>query len=135
MSETPRVDAVVGTFVIDGQRSRMVCEEDAQIIERNLRKELAEARKDAEKYRLISGAKCNSLTVSFNEHAASYVTAKDWIENCLPSNFERVDPEELQRMKDSNSIWQVQIYPNTPIGFNVYYGATLDAAITAAPAA
>jgi len=30
------------------------------------------------------------------------------------------------------AIWRLQIYPDTPIGFNVWHGATLDAAIDAA---
>ena len=33
------------------------------------------------------------------------------------------------------AIWRLQIYPDTPIGFNVWHGATLDAAIDAALAA
>jgi hypothetical protein len=87
---------------------------------------------DAERYRFLADLKCNSLYITKNEHAASYYTAKVWIEECLPESFKYCQKDELQRMKDTDTIWCVQIYPNTPIGFNVYYGATLEAAIDAA---
>ena len=40
--------------------------------------------------------------------------------------------KEVERMKATNTIWTVQIYPNTPVGFNIWHAATLDAAIDAA---
>jgi len=43
--------------------------------------------------------------------------------------------ELIQDMKDANTIWSVQIYPDTPIGSYTWYGASLDVAIDAAIAA
>ena len=37
-------------------------------------------------------------------------------------------------MKASNTIWSLQIYPRTPIGFDVYHGATLGSVIDRARA-
>lgn len=45
MSDTPRTDALVGTFSVDGEKHRCVAEEDCQIIEREL--SAAEAKVDA----------------------------------------------------------------------------------------
>ena len=81
----------------------------------------------------LTTLKCNSLHLTRDEdHACNYVSAKEWIEDYHPEIFEGTDPEELQRMKDTNTIWRLQIYPNTPIGFNVWHGATAEAAVDAA---
>ena len=88
---------------------------------------------DAERYRWLRDFAGNQLYLTRNaDHACNYVTAKDWIENCAPECYVDCDEVELQRMKDADTIWTVQVYPNTPIGFNWYHAATLDAAIDAA---
>ena len=65
-------------------------------------------------------------------HKPNYMTAKEWIEEYQPDWFEEVPANELQRMKDTDTIWCLQVYPNTPIGFNTYQAATLDTAIDSA---
>ena len=81
----------------------------------------------------LSTLKCNSFHLTHDdEHAVNYVTAKEWIEEYQPKDFADVDPIELQAMKDTNTIWCLQIYPHTPVGFNVWYGATMDSVIAQA---
>lgn len=88
---------------------------------------------DAKRYRWIRDLKCNSFSIGRDEsHACNYVTAKNWIEIERPEDFIEVDPIELQAMKDTNTIWAAQIYLHTPIGFNLYLGATLDSIIDSA---
>jgi hypothetical protein len=88
---------------------------------------------DAARYRWLRDLECCSFSLSHDDsHKPNYTTAKEWIESYQPDWFEDVPPDELQKMKDANSIWCLQIYPNTPIGFNTWHGATLDAAIDAA---
>ena len=95
--------------------------------------EVAALKADAERYRWLREEKCNSLHLTRDgDHACNYVTAKEWIEKFMPDDFADDPQDEIQRMKDTNTIWALQIYPNTPIGFNVYHAATLDAAIDAA---
>lgn len=95
--------------------------------------ELAAARADGERYRFLRDMKCNHFSLSLNEDPAiNYVTVQKFIETFDPEWLHDIEPSELQKMKDTNTIWWLQIYPNTPIGFNVYYGASLDAAIDAA---
>lgn len=77
----------------------------------------------------MSSQPCNSLHVSRNDHACNYVTAKVWIEEYHPEEFAETDTDEIQRMKNANTIWSVQIYPITPIGSYTVYGATLLGAI------
>ena len=98
-----------------------------------LERELGECRKDAQRYRWLKSEQCNSLHLSRNaDHACNYVTAKEWIEDYQPEWFEEDAPSEIQRMKDTDTIWTLQIYPNTPIGFNAWNAATLDSVVDAA---
>lgn len=70
--------------------------------------------------------KCNHYHLTRNDdHASNYTTAKEWIEVFSAPDFEDVDPAELQVMKDTNTIWCLHVYDQTPIGFYRWYGATL----------
>lgn len=100
--------------------------------------------KDAERYRWLRDHKCNQLYVDRDgDHACNYMSAADWIAQEIEGDatgntghgFADVTPDELQRMKDTNTIWRVQIYPDTPVGSYTVVGATLDSAIDAAIAA
>jgi hypothetical protein len=92
-------------------------------------------RADAELCRWLRELKCNSLSLTRDDdHAANYMTAAEWIDEHADL-FRGADAAEVQRMKDANTIWSLQVYPHTPIGFDVWHGATLDAAIDAARAA
>jgi len=97
-------------------------------------KEVEALRADAERWRWLRDLKCCSMTVSRNEgHAPNYMDLSEWIAS-QPELYADVKVEELERMKAAGEDWAVQIYPHTPIGFAVYHGATLDAAIDAARA-
>lgn len=63
------------------------------------------------------------------DHRTNYVTAKKWIEEEAPEHFEGCPQDELQKMKDADTIWTLQFYPDTPIGFYVFHGATMDSVI------
>jgi hypothetical protein len=78
-------------------------------------------------YEKLIGIKCNSFSLSKNDdHLPNYLTAKDWIEKYEFDDFKDVDQSEIIKMIDSNTIWKLQIYPDTPIGFYMYYGATCE---------
>lgn len=113
-------------------RDLTICHEAKLRIEA-LERELAEVGKDAERYRWLRDLACNSLSVSKNEdHACNYVTAKEWIERFEPEDFANTAPGEIDLMKFTNTIWRLQIYPHTPVGFNLWNGSTLDSVIAAA---
>lgn len=96
---------------------------------------LAQLKADAARYRWLRDHKCNSLHLDRDgDHASNYMTAKEWIEEGQPDWFDEESPEEIQRMKDTNTIWCLQAYPITPIGFNKWNRSTLDATIDAAMA-
>lgn len=96
-----------------------------------LRAECEALRANAERYRWLRDAKPNALHLSRNgDHACNYMTASAWIDES-EEWFAETPPEEIQRMRDTDTIWELQIYPDTPIGSYTYYASTLDAAIDA----
>ena len=73
-----------------------------------------------------------SLTISFNEHACNYVTVKQWVEEYpTQDHFKHawVSEEEKQKAIETNSLWEIQIYPNTPVGSYNYAASSLMALI------
>jgi hypothetical protein len=93
---------------------------------------VAAMERDAARYRWLRDLQCNSLHLSRDDdNACNYMTAAQWIEE-HPDSFTDDAPAEVELMKATNTIWMLQIYPNTPVGFNRWHGATPDAAIDAA---
>lgn len=90
-------------------------------------------RTDEERYRWLATLDANQVILSRDEdHASNYVTAAKWIEEYCPDDFTHCSLEAIKAMKDANTIWRLQIYPTTPVGFNVWYGATLREVMDAA---
>ena len=88
--------------------------------------------KDAARYRWLRGNRFNSLHITHNDHRSNYCTAKEWIEDYSHDWFSDEPEHEVDKMKAADSIWCVQIYPSTPIGFIAVNRAGLDDAIDAA---
>lgn len=81
-------------------------------------------------YEWLAAQKPNQLHLTRNDHACNYVTAKVWIEEyATQDEFKHVPPDLLEAMKATNTIWCLQIYPDTPIGSYVWYGHTIDSVI------
>lgn len=78
----------------------------------------------------------SSLTIGFNEdHACNYATAQryhdEWGQYGAGNNDARikwVSEEERQKAIRENSVWTIQWYPNTPIGFNCVGASTFETA-------
>jgi hypothetical protein len=89
----------------------------------------------------LAKLKANSIHLGCNdEHACNYMTATQWIEDHIDQEeggdeFRECDPEELQRMKDTNTIWSLQIYKDTPNGFYRWVAPTMLEVIAKARAA
>lgn len=94
--------------------------------------------RDARRMRFLSLLKNNHLYLTRNsDHAPNYMSAAEWIDSAGPGaeTFDDVPPEELQRMRETNTIWTLQVYPHTPIGFWAFSGATAESVIDRAEAA
>ncbi len=66
------------------------------------------------------------LTISHNEHKNYYESIADYVED-------RVDTfpnhDEYQKCVDANEIWEIQWYPETPVGFYRVAASTLELAL------
>jgi hypothetical protein len=65
------------------------------------------------------------LSITHNEHRCSYESAAEFLDACAIDADELARPDEIERMIESDSIWCLQWYPHTPLGFNRRYAATL----------
>ena len=72
----------------------------------------------------------SSLTIGFNEaHAPNYCPASEWGEyRDDDSGIDWVSPDEREKAIATNSVWTIQWYPDTPIGFNCVAASTFEAA-------
>lgn len=93
---------------------------------RALQERLRAAEKDATRYRALRDMKAHSFTIMRDDdHTANYMTAEEWI-NDMPDMFSDTPDDEIQRMKDANTIWGMAVYPRTPVCFEINYAASLD---------
>jgi hypothetical protein len=80
---------------------------------------------NAERFEWLEALKCNSFHLTRNEdHACNYVTAKRWIEEYDSESFADCASELVERMVETDTIWRLQVYPYTPIGFHVWHAPT-----------
>ena len=69
--------------------------------------------------------KCG-LYLTHNEHKDFYESAEEWIaDRQFEDDF--VSPEEMQKAIQEDSIWRLQWYPETPVGFYSVAAASLEA--------
>lgn len=73
----------------------------------------------------------SSLTISFNEHADSRLTAEKAIEYGDYDRVQWVSAEEKALAVEMNSVWMLQWYPDTPIGSHTIAASTLVACLDA----
>lgn len=74
----------------------------------------------------------SSLTISFNDFACNYVDARTAVEEGIVPDDGWVSDAERERALERNSIWEVQWYPDTPVGFNVVRASSIEAAVAGA---
>lgn len=69
--------------------------------------------------------KCG-LYLEHNPNRDYYETVKEWLEKGNGQLAEFKSPQSKQRAIDTNEIWILQWYPNTPVGFNCVAASTLE---------
>jgi len=70
------------------------------------------------------------VVAGHNQHKNYYETAEHYLND--PMNLNRKeDCVDYDKMIETDSIWWVQAYPSTPIGFYMVYASNLDDACQA----
>ena len=73
-----------------------------------------------------------SLSLSFNElHAPNYQTVEEWLHNEPRDDADWTSPEEREKAIRTNSVWRLQWYPDTPVGFHAIQASSLGAIFAA----
>jgi len=69
-----------------------------------------------------------SLSINHNDHKDYYMTVADLMTSEHPSLDKDyfVSDEDLQVCIDTNELWEIQWYPDTPVGFYKVCGSTLE---------
>ena len=81
---------------------------------------------------LLLKGKYSCLHLTFNEaHAVNYDTVEAFIRCGQYDPESWVNPEEMQKSIDTNSVWTLQWYPDTPIGFYTLRASSLDVLLAA----
>lgn len=81
-----------------------------------------------ERLRKLLKSKQGSIAITFNEHEAYYAAAGERCED--PGDW--VSEEERQKAIETNSVWSLSWYPDTPVGFFVVTASSLEAVLAAA---
>jgi hypothetical protein len=76
---------------------------------------------------LLSKCKCG-VYLSVNQHRDYYETVEKYFED-EEEWLEEIDPLVYEKMKQENTIVELQVYPNTPIGFIRIYHYDVESAI------
>lgn len=69
--------------------------------------------------------KCG-LYLTHNQHKDCYEIVELYLNHRELDNDDFATPTSKQRCIETNEIWELQWYPNTPVAFNKVYGATLE---------
>lgn len=78
---------------------------------------------------LLPAHKCE-LIITHNGHRNSYVSVAEYVaRNDGPENF--VSQEDYELAIKGDELWEIQWYPETPIGSYIVYGTTLENALAA----
>lgn len=76
-----------------------------------------------------------SLQLTHNDHRNTYQASADWIAEQEQDGdcwFDWVSDEQRQKAIETDSIWTLQWYPDTPVGFVALAAADLDVLLEAA---
>lgn len=90
---------------------------------------------DAARYRWLRDNPSLGFSLAHNDHKMVYEDAEKRLEREIyveDGYYSGISGSEREAMIAADSIWTLQIYPNTPVGFNVYHAASLDRVIDAA---
>lgn len=97
-----------------------------------LQGEVEAMKPDAERYRWIRDQKPCAFHLERNaDNSACRMTAAEWIDD-TPEQFDDTPPEHITMMKEADTIWRLQIYPDTPITSRSLSSSTLDDVVDAA---
>lgn len=68
-------------------------------------------------------ARCRTFFVRYNDHLSSYGTVEAYL-NAPHGVYD--EPEATAACIAADRVWEVRVYPKTPVGFLLFYGPELE---------
>lgn len=76
----------------------------------------------------------SSLSLSLNElNGPNYQTVEEWLRDEPQDDADWVNAEEREKAIRTNSVWRLQWYPDTPVGFQAVQASSLSELFGALP--
>jgi hypothetical protein len=69
------------------------------------------------------------MHITHNQHLNYYETIEQAIETKTYDTQDWPDNEELERSKQTGEVWQIQWYPEAPVGFCIVCASTFERAL------
>lgn len=73
----------------------------------------------------------SNMTINFNDHASEYIDAREALRIGRFQFVDWANDEEKEKAIGENSVWTIQWYPVTPIGFCKVGASSLKACVDA----
>lgn len=67
-----------------------------------------------------------SLRILHNEHKDYYIKVEDFINTAYKDEDGWLSKEDKQKCIDTNELWVIQWYPDSPVGFYTVLGSSLE---------
>lgn len=96
------------------------------LLENEINQALAEQRSEILNYlESILPEHKGELSIEHNGHKSNYETVENYIEWRKFDDEDFANSNSRKKCIETDSIWVLQYYPNTPVGFNVIVGSSL----------
>lgn len=74
---------------------------------------------------IIKRCKCG-VYLTVNEHRDVYQSVEDFIKEQNNRRENTIDEDLAKRLIEADAVYALQFYPDTPVGFYLIYGPSLD---------
>lgn len=64
--------------------------------------------------------------IEHNPHVINYEDVKAYLGNISDNERAKILPEDLREIIETGEMWVLYLYPDTPVGFYIYYAATIE---------
>lgn len=89
-----------------------------------------EKEQNAIRYKWLADNKFFNVSIEKNFHKSSYTTTKEYIENSqITGSLEDLSEDAIQKMIEFDTVWEISVYPDNPIGFSSYISHDLNIAL------
>lgn len=84
---------------------------------------------DAERYAFLKALSPNMFIITRGDNATNYETVEQWLADNDERQWADVIEGERDKITSTKTLWTLQVYPETPIGFFAWAASSLDVLI------